>query len=245
MAITPFLAMTAAEMHTCASLPPKIAWMACHFSPYGLGLSNLPQSLPAGSMLILDDMTPPRGHDPERIADQLSTCMERFRCEGILLDFQRADSEETQIIAAHLVSTLPCPVVVSDYYAQDLNCPVFLPPVPPSVPLEAHIASWKDREIWLELGLDGEILTLTEEGCFAVTLPCPDLDATGFSDEQLHCHYSIETNENTARFTLWRTEEDLKAFLEKAKILGIVKTIGLFQEISTPVWVPVRNDMRI
>ena len=46
MAITPFLAMTAAEFRKKEDLPDKIAWMACHFSPYGLGLSNLPQRLP-------------------------------------------------------------------------------------------------------------------------------------------------------------------------------------------------------
>ena len=64
MAITPFLAMTAAEMRNISVCPPKIAWMACHFSPYGLGLSNMPKDLPSNSLLIVDDYTPPSGHDP-------------------------------------------------------------------------------------------------------------------------------------------------------------------------------------
>ena len=59
MAIAPFLAMTAAEMQNSSQLPPKIAWMACHFSPYGLGLSNLPKELPSDSLLMVDDITPP------------------------------------------------------------------------------------------------------------------------------------------------------------------------------------------
>ena len=58
MAIAPFLAMTAAETRNHSVLPPKIAWMACHFSPYGLGLSNLPQRLPPHALLLLDDITP-------------------------------------------------------------------------------------------------------------------------------------------------------------------------------------------
>ena len=46
MAIRPFLAMTAAEIRGTETLPPKTAWMACHFSPYSTGLSNLPKDLP-------------------------------------------------------------------------------------------------------------------------------------------------------------------------------------------------------
>ena len=68
MAIRPFLAMTAAEIRGTETLPPKTAWMACHFSPYSTGLSNLPKALPPGSMVILDDITPIHGHDSETIA---------------------------------------------------------------------------------------------------------------------------------------------------------------------------------
>ena len=52
MAIRPFLAMTAAEIQGTETLPPKTAWMACHFSPYSTGLSNLPKALPPGLSLI-------------------------------------------------------------------------------------------------------------------------------------------------------------------------------------------------
>ena len=54
MAIRPFLAMTAAEIRGTETLPPKTAWMACHFSPYSTGLSNLPKALPPGSMICYD-----------------------------------------------------------------------------------------------------------------------------------------------------------------------------------------------
>lgn len=232
MAIAPFLAMTAAEIYATSSLPRKIAWMACHFSPYGLGLSNLPKDLPPDSLLIVDDITPPHGHDPLLIAQQLTSYVEALHCCGILLDFQRSGCAETEAIAKQLVETLPCHVAVSECYAGDLDSPVFLPPVPPSVPLEKQLAPWKDREIWLELGLDGETIVLTEKGAETVLLSYPEPQSAGFADETLHCHYSIQTDEKSARFTLWRTKEDLEILLAEAEELGITTVIGLYQELQ-------------
>lgn len=232
MAILPFLAMTAAEMAKVSDFPPKIAWMACHFSPYGLGLSNLPQRLPPHALLLLDDITPIREHDPQRIAEQLLNCLESLNCDGVLLDFQRPDVPETAVLVNHLTQTLPCPVIVSESYASKLSCPVFLPPVPPSVALEEYISPWEGRSIWMEIGLTGELLTLTEQGCETVPLPFPNEASEGFPEKALHCHYRIETNEKSARFTLWRTEKDLAALLEEAEGLGISGAVGLYQEFS-------------
>jgi len=234
MAIAPFLAMTAAEMGNCSVFPSKIAWMACHFSPYATGLSNLPRELPAGSLLILDDITPPHGHDPVLMTEQLTQCVETLQCSGVLLDFQRQSCPETDALAMHLMKALPCPTAVSDAYAAaELDCPVFLPPVPPSVPLGVYLTPWKGRNIWLELGLEGEILTLTEQGCTATSLPYPDPNRESFSDQKLHCHYTIESDEKAARFTLWRSSDDLQKLLEEADNLGVIGTIGLFQELQS------------
>ena len=232
MAILPFLAMTAAEMAKVSDFPPKIAWMACHFSPYGLGLSNLPQRLPPHALLLLDDITPIREHDPQRITEQLLNCLESLNCHGVLLDFQRPDVPETAVLVNHLTQTLPCPVIVSESYASELSCPVFLPPVPPSVTLEEYISPWEGRSIWMEIGLTGELLTLTEQGCETVPLPFPNEASEGFPEKALHCHYRIDTNEKSARFTLWRTEKDLAALLEEAEGLGISGAVGLHQEFS-------------
>ena len=231
MAIAPFLAMTAAEMRNHTVLPPKIAWMACHFSPYGLGLSNLPQTLPPGSLLMVDDITPLHGHDPVLIAEQLTFCAENLRCSGILLDFQRQNCPETGELAKYLTGALPCPAAVSEVYAGDLDCPVILSPVPPSVVPEDHFAPWQGREIWMEIGLSGEILTLTDRGCDTAPLPFPDPNREGYSDPKLHCHYTIETKENSAVFTLWRNREDVQELLEEAETLGVTTAVGLFQEL--------------
>ena len=233
MAIMPFLAMTAAEMGNLSDFPSKIAWMACHFSPYGLGLSNLPGQLPPHSLLLLDDITPVRKHDSEMIAGQLLELVENLGCFGVLLDFQRTDQPDTEALVHYLVNTLPFPVIVSECYARNLTCPVFLPPVPPSMPLEEYISPWESRDIWLEIGLTGELLTLTEQGCKSESLPYPDDHSEGFAEKALHCHYTIETNEMSARFTLWRTKDDLRELLKEAEVLGIAGAIGLFQELGT------------
>ena len=46
MAISIYLAASPAQISKMERFPEKLAWMACHFSPYGTGLSNLPASLP-------------------------------------------------------------------------------------------------------------------------------------------------------------------------------------------------------
>ena len=227
-----YLAMTAAEIRSAVSLPSRPAWMACHFSPYSTGLSNLPEALPEGSLLMLNDVTPIRGHDPHTVRDQLFYTLERHRCHALVLDFQRHPSPETQVLAQYLTQAPPCPVAVSAPFAEELSCPVLLPPCPAHSSLEEYTAVWKGRDIWLELSLEGEILTLTEQGCTAASLPYPDPNREGFFDQKLHCHYTMEADEKAARFTLWRTLEDIKQLLEEAETLGVTAAVGLFQELS-------------
>lgn len=226
-----YLAMTAAEFAMQSPLPPYPTWMACHFSPYGTGLSNLPANIPEGTMLILNDRIPIRGHDPQRIAGQLLQICDDCKCSGILLDFQQPGNEETRDLVAFLAQThFPCPVGVSEIYRQNTPGPVFLSPCPHHVSLSDHIASWQGREIWLDLAVDAETITLTESGSTIHPLPLGEIPQNGFYDSKLHCHYSIETGSDSARFTLWRTREDMEALTQEATKLGIQTFIGLFQE---------------
>ncbi len=231
MAIRPFLAMTAAEIRGTETLPPKTAWMACHFSPYSTGLSNLPKILPPGSMVILDDITPIHGHDAEAIAARLRPRLEEMECSGVLLDFQRPGYEEAGLLAERLSKALPCPVGVSALYGQTLSCPVFLPPAPPDVSLADYLAPWQGREIWLELALGGETITLTPAGATTSPLPPAARLTGGHRDEKLHCHYQIHTDADSARFTLFRTPEDLDALLTEGEALGVTRAVGLYQEL--------------
>lgn len=231
MALPLYLAMTAAEIRKNTHLPPHLAYMACHFSPYGTGLSNLPAWLPANSMLILNDRTPICGHDHTLITSQLAEAVVHCHCSSLLLDFQRPDCEETAILAQNLIGALPCPVGLSAVYAESFSCPIFLPPPPLDKPLERYLAPWANREIWLEAALDGLQLALTAEGCQSTPIPFPALSG-GFSDASLCCHYQIESYTNRGEFSLYRTREDLDALLVKAEALGVSKAIGLWQELN-------------
>lgn len=229
MVLPLYLAMTRAEM---AGNPPPaahLAYMACHFSPAGTSLSNCPEHLVPGSMLVLDDSTPMDGHDPERILKELSALMEAHRCESLLLDFQRPGNPAQMQLAEAVSQMLPYPVGVSEQYAHGLPCTVFLSTLPPDRPLEEYLKPWQGREIWLEAALDAVELTLTENGC--TTSPLPFTDEEGFSDSALHCHYSIQVD-TAARFRLWRTREDLEALLREAETAGVTRTIGLWQELG-------------
>ena len=225
-----YLALTAAEFAFCSRLPEKTAWMACHFSSYGTGLSNLPPQLPENAMVILNDRTPIHGHDPKQILCQLK----EVNPHRLLLDFQRQAVDETKALTSFLVENMDCPVGVSHFYAQGLDCPVFLPPVPADVPLEDYFAPWKGHEIWLEVSCEGVTYTVTDKGSTATPLLHAPED--GLEDAQLFCHYKMETYENRAQFHLYRTPEDLLGLLKNAKSHGVTTAVGLYQELSvTPI----------
>lgn len=226
-----YLAMTAAEFHASTVLPPNIAWMACHFSPYSTGISNLPEALPEGSLLILNDITPIHNHDPEVVAEQLQDCIRQHNCSAVLLDFQRYPCESSAVLAKKLVQALPCPVAVSEPFSENLDCPVFLPPCPPHRHVEEYLYRWKEREVWLEASLEGETILLTQAGAqYAPLSPGAAVDH-GFCEERLHCHYRGEVHSSHALFTLWRTESDLEALCLEGEKLGVTRFVGLYQEL--------------
>ena len=230
MATVRYLAMTASEFHANRTHPSNIGWMACHFSPYSSGLCDLPAHLPAGSMLILNDRIPIRGHHPAQIAEQLQSAVHAFRCSNVLLDFQHPDDPELEALARNLKDALPCPLAVSQQYAGAISCPVFLSPCPHHVPLADHIKPWSDRELWLDLAMDAEVMTLTESGATISPLPYPMPAPDSYEDRSLHCHYSMAGTEKSACFTFWRTRADLEALSQEAEELGISTFVGLYQE---------------
>lgn len=223
-----FLAQTEGEM--ARFTPAKTAYMACHFSPCGLGLSNLPKMLPKGSILLLDDSMPPNGHDPKVVEKELTELIGKLDIPAVLLDFQGEILEESFTMVRHITNALPCPVAVTEGYAKELGCPVFLPPVPVNTALENHIAPWQQQGIYLEIAPEATQFTVTEDGCTARPVDCKvDLPLV---DERLHCHYNVEVFPDRAVFTLRRTKEDLRILVQEAKQLGAWGTVGLYQELS-------------
>ena len=227
MEIPLYLAMTAAEFSSFNPLPQHPAWMSCRFSSSGNGLCNLPPTLPEGTLLILDDQTPPEGHDAFLIRRQLEEILTLHRCAGLLLDFQRPDSMETTEIAKTLLS-LPCPVCVSHLYAEDPSCPVFVPPCPLTTPMEQYLAPWQGREIWLEVALDRADYRIHKNGC---QIRPASQEALPFYDEKLFCHYGIRIEPEQILFTLERKMKDLDILPASAAACGVTRTVGLFQEL--------------
>ena len=232
MSMRLYLAMTAGEYRAAAALPDAVAWMACHFSCYGAGLCNLPGSLPEGAMIIVNDRTPIHRHDPSLITEQLTQLQEALRPACILLDLQRPDLPEATEIARSVTAALPCPVGVSEYYAAELSCPVFLQPPPVHLCLEEYLASWKGREIWLEAAPDTAVITLTSEGAQIEAAQQESLAPPYFTDPSLHCHYRISLKENSAEFTLQRDMEQLQQLLKEAEKFGVTQAIGLYQQLG-------------
>jgi len=224
MATGRYLAMRWAEFAEENRIPEKYAWMVCPFSPEW----RTPPALPPGSLLILTDEKPPAEMDQEQICQTVQA----MDCAGVVLDFQKPKTKQTAAFATRLVSALPCPVAVSEGYAAELDCPVFLSPCPHHVPLQEHLAPWQGRELWLDLARDAETITLTKDGCSILPLPLGEIPEGGFADERLRCHYRAETGDDFARFTLWRTTEDVDALMEEAETLGIQTFVGLWQELG-------------
>ena len=232
MEIPVYLALTAADFRTCSLLPTHTAWLSCLFSPYGAGLSNIPKHLPNESLVILSDRTSIRNHDPELIYQILSHTLHTLSAKGLLLDFEGPVTSASTEIVQKLV-TLPFPVAVSATHAKTLNCPVFLPFLPPSGSLETHLATWKGREIWLEVSTAAERITVSASG--ATISAAEEQEILPHKDEILHTHYGIDIDENEIRFTLQRTIEDIQELLEAGREMGVVLGVGLHQEfLSSP-----------
>lgn len=232
MAIKTYLAMTAAEFGSTPHLPEAIAWMACHFSPYATGLSNIPQSLPENSLLILNDITPIHNHDPEMIRLELIQCIEKLHCCAVLLDFQRLPDPQLYNLTEHLIGALPCPAVLPESLAHQFNGPVFLSPCPLYTPLQEHIQNWKDREIWLEIANSQNKIIISEHGTQYIPDEHPKPYQKCFVNSILNCHYATEATLQDVTFHLWRTDEDFTSFRNHAQQLGISNFVGLYQEFT-------------
>ena len=224
-----FMAITPQEMHCI--LPKRVAYMACHFSPSGTGLSNLPCTLPTGSLLLIDDSMPVQGHDPDAVLHQINQMAETFSVKAVLLDFQRESSNEACEMVSAIAASCICPVVVTPSYSHIDNCGIFLPCPAVNMPLQVHLTPWLHKRIYLEIARDTVRYTVTEEGC--QSQPYFQEIALPLSDEQLHCHYDVFVFPEKAEFTLSRTSADLASLSQEAYRMGVEGVVGLFQELQS------------
>lgn len=219
-----YLAMTAQEL-TLFSNPALSAYMACHFSPYDPGLTNLPESITADSMVILNDRIPFLHHDCRLIASQLAS----LPCESLLLDLQNTEPEQAKELITSVLSVVSVPVAVSEQYAVDCPCAVFLSTVDADRDPLASLNAWSGRDIWLDMSpgcvcyrIDSHGSRRTREKIFP--------DSPIHADPNLPCHYGITLTEAEAIFYIYRTWEDIARIMDQGKKMGISRCIGLHQE---------------
>ena len=186
--------------------------------------------IPNPAFLVLEDsQIPPPGTlpvvtDAFRVDRQLLLQLCQGR-EAVLLDFEHPPSVDTR----ELIRDLPCPAAAPPGYRED--GPVFLPPPPLHIPLEAYLSPWNGREIWLEAALQKQVITVTAEGC-TVFPPCTNRDLQdGFYSEMLHCRFSQSFTDSRALFTLFDTPDTLRSKLNHAASLGVTRAVGLYQEL--------------
>ena len=230
MGLPLYLAMTGGEISGAREVPHP-AWMACHFSPYGQALTNIPRELPEGAMLILNDRVPCQGHSPALAAQQLAEAVIRLGCGSVLLDFQRPVTPETLAMAEAVLKAAPCPVALSDLYAKAFDCIVFLSPCPLHRTLSDYLRPWVGRELWMEAALCQERIAVSSDGTRYIPQFPPDGLQGGFEENRLFCHYKTEIGRDEVSFTLFDTPGSLCKKLESARALGVTKAVGLHQQL--------------
>ncbi len=228
MRLSCYLALTPEELAQCSAPPKHTAWMACHFSFYGTGLSNIPKKLPPDSMLILNDRVRLQRHDPEQILQELLQAVELLHPAGLLLDLQEAPTSLSEKIVTTLAEDLPCPVGVPQAYAHCSDGPVFLAAPPLDIPLQIYAAGWDGRELWLEAATETAMIRVTETGAEYAVYPLPDTPA--FQDSSLCCGYRLTASEDTLTVQLYRDQKNVADLLCKADELGFSRAIGLYQQ---------------
>lgn len=232
MEIPIYLALFCAEFSACQKLPSHPGWMSCHFSSAGDGLTNIPMTLPPGSLLIFDDSTPYQNHNCELILSQLSEAVSTLNPDAVLLDFQRPNIEKVQSLTKAIVSQLPCPVAVSSCYASTHECSVFLPPAPLWQPLENYLKPYQGRPVWLDAAPACAQIIVTRDSSQYIPVANEVMTEKWHFDTALHCHYHIKIEESQIIFTLSRSCSDLVPWLEEARKFGVSCAVGLYQELK-------------
>ena len=122
-----------------------------------------------------------------------------------------------------------CKVAVTPAYAVE-DFGVFLPSPPPNKALVEYLKPWAKNGIFLELYSEGTAITVTKDGSRFFRIP--STSSLPLADKRLHCHYGVTVFPGKAVFTLNRTREDLAALAQEAEKLGVLGTVGLYQELK-------------
>lgn len=231
MSIPVYLAMTAADFSS--PLPERAAWMAVHFSVASRGISNVPTSLPPGSLVILNDQIPWNGHSTGQICSGLGELLLRTRADGLLLDFERPPRPETMELAGALAvccQAMGCPVAMPPAYSSQVPSALFLLPGLGSGPLP------ENREVWAELSPTALRAVIGEDGVRKeATEPWAALREAAnhpvFREPELGCLYFSRASDAEVEVQLFDTRETLVERL--GRYPQITRAVGSYREWDT------------
>jgi len=83
MAIPWYLAMSESEVANAETLPRRLAWLGCRFSPGDQVITGLPEMLPPDSLLVITDHAPPEEHDMTKLVlETIFSFYEIFKQKG-------------------------------------------------------------------------------------------------------------------------------------------------------------------
>ena len=230
MNLSIYMAFVAAESEAILRYKGKAAWLGYHLSAFDSGITPRPSFLDSCHMLVLTDETPLLHHDPQKVTSEICAEAKSLGCEKILLDFQRPPTEKSLVLAKSILRSAPCAVGITECYANDTDCSVFLPSPPLWTPLQETIAPWKGRDIWLEIFPEDGCITITKKG--GNYSPSAPLENYPFCDNALCLSYSTEQYAQQVKVHLHRGITEMKAFLHLADSLGISAAIGLYQQFG-------------
>lgn len=234
MSIPFFLAISAREFPLFSELPPNIAWMSAHFSSSGSGLSNLPQNLPEGSLLILDDQTPWEGHSTEMVCREVVESLLKSKASGLLLDFERPVTPETALLTTALSQCcreIGVMLGAPESYAAEEDTAIFISPLPCQTPPE--LLYQKNRKLWLDVSAGAYLLhiaALGATGQAADQRSFPDGSYPEFIDPVLHCSYRSRPNAGGIDILLSHSRESIDTLLTALDEQVVQLAIGLYRE---------------
>lgn len=203
--------------------------MACHFSLSGTGISNLPEELPGGSILVLSDEIPEAGHDPAQVAGELEAALRGFHCSGILLDFEREctvrGGQIARQIAAMAQSLGILCAMPEQWIPPGIECAVFasLPPLLNQPPL------W-DRPVVLELAPRRMTLILDKDGATPTPWTDPPGDPPSLLDPLKGLRYCCQPRGDAL---VVHIEDTGKSLLKALQWPEVLCGVGLWGEIGS------------
>lgn len=224
MSIPLYLAMNEEEMSRSSELPKNLAITGLCFSPEGQGLDGMPKrEVPEGVLFLLEDRIPWEGQDLETVCREAASLLMRTKAFGLLLDFERSPTEETQRLAYALgqcCKELGCKIGMPKDYA--VGGALFLPSPPCS-----KMPEEQEGPVWFEAVPTAFDITVTPQGA-----QCRDSSVEPMREGDHFCpalgaYYRANREHASLKVHLYDTPQTL---LNRMEAMGAELAVGMWRQ---------------